>query len=593
MKERKSGLKRRLAAYFGISFLLPAAAAFYILYHFVATEFGIEVRERSVAVEKMIRNRSESAMKRLYKAVDTIYTKGQFTALLYSFRKDEIDYADWTELGTELAASSAVDDVTIYDDKNVVITSKLQKANYGIEDKKAERLSEGTQYFSVLEVDGKQRLLLIAPKFHRLPSGRVVKLCAGMYFDDELLSFGGLYDKTWVRLELGGEELSDLPGMVAAIKVRNEGNKGGQSSTVAYDAKGEQETSGDYVIKEVFKSESLEGVPIRMELIYSIEPLNKISRSIYVVAGLLILSGILFSILFGIMISRPFTRRLEELLRAMRLAANGETKNIQLNFKTGDDFETISGTFNRLVEDIAEQQKKLIEAERIRTWQDIARKMAHEIKNPLSPIRVSAETLVKAFKKKPQGFEKILEESTAVISEEVQRIRKIVDEFVEFARLPAPKKTLSDLDKVISQAAALYHGMGNIDIDLKLGGVRRFYFDPDQITRVIHNLLKNSVEAFKEQGKVVIETSERLSFDEPMALVAVSDNGPGIPDDLKARLFTPYLTSKGEGSGLGLNICQRIVEEHGGEIELRSAQGQGTKVVFTLPLKEEADKVEN
>jgi two-component system nitrogen regulation sensor histidine kinase NtrY len=293
------------------------------------------------------------------------------------------------------------------------------------------------------------------------------------------------------------------------------------------------------------------------------------------------------------MISRPFTRRLEELLRAMRLAASGETKNVQLNFKTGDDFETISGTFNRLVEDIAEQQKKLIEAERIRTWQDIARKMAHEIKNPLSPIRVSAETLVKAFKKKPQGFEKILEESTAVISEEVQRIRKIVDEFVEFARLPAPKKTLSDIDRVITQAAALYQGMDNIEIELKLGGVRRFYFDTDQITRVIHNLLKNSIEAFQGHGKVVIETSEMLSFDEPLAVVLLSDNGPGIPNELKASLFTPYLTTKGEGSGLGLNICQRIVMEHGGEIELNSVQGRGTKVSFTLPLKEEADKVEN
>lgn len=593
MKEHKSGLKRRLAAYFGISFLLPAAAAFYILYHFVATEFGIEVRERSVAVEKMIRNRSESAMKRLNKAVDTIYTKGQFTALLYAFRKDEIDYADWAELGTELAASSAVDDVTIYDDKNIVITSRLQKANYGIEDKKAEKLSEGRQFFSVLEVDGRERLLLIAPKFHKLPGGRVVKLCAGTYFDDELLSFGGLYDKTWVRLELGGHELSDLPGVVAAVKVNQNKNKERESSAVAYASKGGQKAGGDYVIKEVFKSESLEGVPIRMELIYSIEPLNKISRSIYVVAGLLILSGILFSVLFGVMISRPFTRRLEELLRAMRLAANGETKNIQLNFKTGDDFETISGTFNRLVEDIADQQKKLMEAERIRTWQDIARKMAHEIKNPLSPIRVSAETLLKAFKKKPQGFEKVLEESTAVISEEVQRIRKIVDEFVEFARLPAPKKTLSDLDRVISQAAGLYNGMDNIEIELRLGGIRRFYFDSDQVTRVIHNLLKNSIEAFQGKGKVVIETSEKLSFDESMAVVSVADNGPGIPEELKARLFTPYLTTKGEGSGLGLNICQRIVEEHGGEIELDSTQGRGTRVVFTLPLKEEADKVEN
>jgi nitrogen fixation/metabolism regulation signal transduction histidine kinase len=330
-----------------------------------------------------------------------------------------------------------------------------------------------------------------------------------------------------------------------------------------------------------------------MDLIYSIEPLKRISRSLYVVALLLILSGIVFSVIFGLMISRPFTRRLEELLRAMRLAASGETKNVQLNFKTGDDFETISGTFNRLVEDIAVQQKKLIEAERIRTWQDIARKMAHEIKNPLSPIRVSAETLMKAFRKKPEGFEKILEESTSVISEEVQRIRKIVDEFVEFARLPAPRKTLSDLNKVIEQASSLYHGIENVKIELRPGEVRRFFFDPDQITRVVHNLLKNAVEAFSGAGEIVIETAERASFEEPVAVVTVADNGLGMTDEVKSRLFTPYLTTKKDGSGLGLNICRRIVMEHDGSIELDSKPGTGTKITFTLPLKEEAEEIES
>lgn len=591
MKEKKTGLKRRLAAYFGVSFLLPAAAAFYLLYHFVASEFGIEVRERSVAVEKMIRNRTESAVNRINKAVDVIYSRGEFTALLYSFRKDTMDYADYVDLGTGLSGFSAVDDVTIYDDKGVIITSKLQKTNYGIEDKKSFLIGEGRPYFSVIEMDGKERLLLMATKFHKLPSGRVLKLCAGIFFDDELISFGGLYDKTYVRLKIGDKTHSNVPDGVALPADKA---KPAESSPENGTVSKPQKAVNDFVVKEVFKSESIEGVPVRMDLIYSIEPLNRISRSLYVVALLLILSGIVFSVIFGLMISRPFTRRLEELLRAMRLAANGETKNVQLNFKTGDDFETISGTFNRLVEDIAVQQKKLMEAERIRTWQDIARKMAHEIKNPLSPIRVSAETLMKAFRKKPDGFEKILEESTSVISEEVQRIRKIVDEFVEFARLPAPTKTLSDLNKVIEQASSLYRGMDNIKIEFRPGEIRRFYFDPDQITRVVHNLLKNAVEAFGGgNGRIIIETAEHASFESPIAVVMVADNGPGMTDEVKSRLFTPYLTTKQDGSGLGLNICQRIVMEHGGSIELDSKPGSGTTITFTLPLSEEAEEIES
>jgi signal transduction histidine kinase len=590
MKEKNTGLKRRLAAYFGVSFLLPAAGAFYLLYHFVASEFGIEVRERSVAVEKMIRNRTESAVNRINKAVETIYSKPEFTALLYAFRNDTMDYADWVDLGTELAGSSSVDDVIIYDEKGVIVTSRLQKANYGIEDKKSLYINKGQPYFSVIEVDGKERLLLMAPKFHTLPGNLVLKLCAGIFFDDELISFGGLYDKTYVRLKIGDKTYSDLP---EGTLLQADAVKTGDSSKSINGNAHTSKVESDYVVKEVFKSESVEGVPVRMDLIYSIEPLKRISRSLYVVALLLILSGIVFSVIFGLMISRPFTRRLEELLRAMRLAANGETKNVQLNFKTGDDFETISGTFNRLVEDIAVQQKKLIEAERIRTWQDIARKMAHEIKNPLSPIRVSAETLMKAFRKKPEGFEKILEESTSVISEEVQRIRKIVDEFVEFARLPAPTKTLGDLNGVIEQAASLYRGMENIKIELRPGEVRKFFFDPDQITRVVHNLLKNAVEAFSGPGEIVIETEERASFEVPVAVVTVTDNGPGIADEVKSRLFTPYLTSKKDGSGLGLNICRRIVLEHGGSIELDSKLGSGTKITFTLPLKEEAEEIES
>jgi two-component system nitrogen regulation sensor histidine kinase NtrY len=164
---------------------------------------------------------------------------------------------------------------------------------------------------------------------------------------------------------------------------------------------------------------------------------------------------------------------------------------------------------------------------------------------------------------------------------------------VEFARLPAPTKTLGDLSGVIEQAASLYRGMENIKIELRPGEVRKFFFDPDQITRVVHNLLKNSVEAFSGTGEIVIETEERASFEVPVAVVTVTDNGPGITDEVKSRLFTPYLTTKKDGSGLGLNICRRIVLEHGGSIELDSKLGSGTKVTFTLPLREEVEEIES
>jgi nitrogen fixation/metabolism regulation signal transduction histidine kinase len=248
-----------------------------------------------------------------------------------------------------------------------------------------------------------------------------------------------------------------------------------------------------------------------------------------------------------------------------------------------DEVGEVASAFNLMMEDLRNAKDRLVIAERIAAWQEIARRLAHEIKNPLTPIQMSMDTLRKTWRKKHPSFDEILEESTTTVLEEARRLGRIVSEFSDFARMPKPELAPIDVSDAVAGALALYHGAAPVERRLA-EGLPRIEADRDQLSQVVLNLVENARDAIAERdgGRIVVST--RLANDR--VEIAVEDNGRGVPPELKDRVFAPYFTTKqGKGgTGLGLAIVHRIVSDHGGRITVSDAPDGGARFVVELPL---------
>jgi two-component system nitrogen regulation sensor histidine kinase NtrY len=225
----------------------------------------------------------------------------------------------------------------------------------------------------------------------------------------------------------------------------------------------------------------------------------------------------------------------------------------------------------------------LIRAQKVAAWREVARRLAHEIKNPLTPIQLSAERLRRHFGGAPPQAKALVHECTSTIIGEVESLKGLVDEFSQFARMPSPRTVPSDLAQLITDTIALYNGLfTDVSIEQRFApGVPLVRLDPEQIRRVIINLVDNAIEAMERRGCIVVET--QLDTANSLVRVIVADNGPGIPSAEREKLFLPYYSTKCRGSGLGLAIVRRIIAEHGGTIDVGDNAPRGTRFTIELP----------
>ncbi len=225
----------------------------------------------------------------------------------------------------------------------------------------------------------------------------------------------------------------------------------------------------------------------------------------------------------------------------------------------------------------------LIRAQKVAAWREVARRLAHEIKNPLTPIQLSAERLRRNLSNAPPQAKALVDECTTTIVGEVESLKGLVDEFSQFARMPAPRAVPTDLGRLVADTLALYRGLfADVEIeqrfqpDLPLARI-----DAEQIKRVMINLVDNAIEAMERRGRIVVEAQHDPA--NSVIRVVVADDGPGIPPEERDKLFLPYYSTKRRGSGLGLAIVRRIVAEHGGSIEVGDNAPHGTRFTIELP----------
>ncbi len=313
--------------------------------------------------------------------------------------------------------------------------------------------------------------------------------------------------------------------------------------------------------------------------------LTALQNRVSLIAAVGAAAALILTIFLGAYIAGRITRGLDLLVAGAQAAAKGDLDH-RVPVTGKDEVGEVGAAFNLMMEDLRSAGDRLAIAERIAAWQEIARRLAHEIKNPLTPIQMSMDTLRKVWRKQHKDFGDILEESTTTVLEEVERLKKIVSEFSDFARLPKPAPAPTDLNEVVASALALYQGATPVEPRLA-ERLPTIEVDKGQLTQVILNLVENARDAIagKEDGKIVVTTRKGDAGDR--VELVVEDNGPGVPSDIRDRVFTPYFTTKHAkgGTGLGLAIVHRIISDHGGRIVIAEAAGGGARMLVELPLR--------
>jgi len=305
-----------------------------------------------------------------------------------------------------------------------------------------------------------------------------------------------------------------------------------------------------------------------------------LQRTFAVLVGI----GVPLAALLGLLISRLITRPVEALTEAARRIAAGSFTP-QVEEKSSGEVGELVRAFNRMTGDLQRTTEQLVASERVAAWQEVARRVAHEIKNPLTPIKMSLETLIAASEGADAHFRDLFRESAAAVLEEVERLRRIVDEFSEFARLPKPELSPLDLSELVQHVLSLYASPpGGIEIATELAPGVAALADRDQLTQVVLNMIKNAEEALQGHGRIVL----RVRSIHRSAILEVGDSGPGVRPEDRDRIFEPYFTTKEAGTGLGLAIARRICQEHGGQLEVGSGAGGGGVFRLVLPLQMDA-----
>ncbi len=289
---------------------------------------------------------------------------------------------------------------------------------------------------------------------------------------------------------------------------------------------------------------------------------------------------LLLACLMGVRIGFRVTHPLDELVKGTRELAQD---NLDYRIPPGRDDEIglLIGSFNRMAEDLTQNRKQRIEAEKIAAWREIARRLAHEIKNPLTPIQLTVQQIRDKYTGNDPAYRKLVQDCTEIVTEEVESLRKLVQEFADFARMPSLSLGRHSLNGVITDIVRLYPEAG---IALELTPeIHELDLDSEQMRRVLINLIENGLEATGEQGRIVIQTENQ-----PNAVkLLVVDSGPGVPERDRERIFQPRVSSKQSGMGMGLAVVRSIIESHGGQIVAASAPEGGAQFEITLPIPRE------
>ena len=307
--------------------------------------------------------------------------------------------------------------------------------------------------------------------------------------------------------------------------------------------------------------------------------------------GVFFLPTLLMTVIIAISFTRRITHPIVELTEATRRVAEGDFA-IQILSRRSDELGLLIRSFNAMVQDLEKSRAALVKSEKISIWQNMAQQLAHEIKNPLTPIKLSAERVLRRWRNEPDNIGEIIESSMMAIIQETEGLSTLLNEFRTLSKPMEPSQTWTDLREAAEELINAYstsYPQVQFDINHVEKGIT-VKIEKHRIAQILTNLIINAIDAMNGTGSIEIRTDLVKKRDVLYCRISVKDSGKGISKQDSHLLFTPYYTTKESGTGLGLPIVERIVNDHGGAIWFDSAEGTGTTFYIDLPAEKNEEE---
>lgn len=303
-------------------------------------------------------------------------------------------------------------------------------------------------------------------------------------------------------------------------------------------------------------------------------------RLVYIYLGLLLILTLLSTFL-----TKHLTQPIQLLLQGTRKLSEGDF-NYRIPHQLKGEFGELIGSFNQMTRALKESQEKLVIAEKNAAWREMAKQIAHEIKNPLTPMKLSAQHIYYAYQDKAEDFNSILEKGISAIIRQIDALGKIATEFSNFAKFPTRRFEAIDPLQIVHECEQLYRQTENVQITLQIApSLPKIIADADELKRVFINLIRNAIQAMPKGGEIRIGAKEIVREGLDYVEFRIKDTGPGIPPEYLSRLFEPNFSTKTDGTGLGLAICKKAIEAYRGGIEVNSPPKEGAEFIFWLPAR--------
>lgn len=590
--------RRKLVAICSLTVVLSVSAVAFLVLMMTRSAFEKNETERTTALvqqfQKEFNHRGEDVVHR----VESLTTSDPVARMAAGINGTSADSAEFLDLARTMAESHQLDFLEILDGNGVIVSSAQWPSKFGYTDPDFATLKASTQQGAFLKLEELQdstALGLFAVREANVADHSIF-LVGGRRMDKNFLSALDLPpDMRALLYENRGDHFSSEflldpsssashPGDKLSALVNSVRRSGSQATGVVA-------WSPDRTDEEVFHAIPLRGVskdrPLLAILLIGnsrrsyVELKRHIRDSALLVAGI----GIFFSVLLSSWAAARVTRPIEQLASAAREVAEGNW-NARVDVTGNDEVAQLADSFNRMTSELLSQKERLVQTERVAAWRELARRLAHELKNPLFPLQLTVENLIRARTQDPEQFEEIFRESAQTLLAEISNLKGIIGRFSEFSRMPQPQWQRVQVNEIVEAVAQLFQAQlqapGKQPITLRQEldrNLEPIAADPDLLHRAVSNLVLNAMDAMTSGGTLTLRTSQQSGS----VGVEVSDTGSGLTREECERIFTPYYTSKQHGTGLGLAIVQSVISDHHGRISVRSEPGRGTTFVIELP----------
>ena len=604
--------RRKLLVVFALTVFLSVAAVAWLVLAMTRKAFEATEDQRTAALvtqfQREFGRRGDDVARRVA-AIAASDPVGRMASTLHGEAADSAEYFD---LARQMAEGYQLDFLEFLDAHGTIISSAQWRAKFGYPDNGFENLSAASGQGAFLkreELQDATALGLFAVRTTRV-SEHPIYVVGGQRLDKNFLSALDLpgdmrvllyenrgdpsRDRSWDG-QVSPDALLDPSGPVGGSDAARPVEK--FAPLIGAVLRNEEEQTGivswssDQAQDEVFHAIPLRGAgkdrPLLAVLLVGnsrrsyVELKRRIRASALLVGG----GGIILAILLSSWAAARMTRPIVQLARAAQDVAAGHW-DTRVDVRGGDEVAQLGESFNRMTAELLAQGERLVQTERVAAWRELARRLAHELKNPLFPLQITVENLMRARTQSPAQFDEVFRESSSTLLAEISNLKAIIGRFSEFSRMPHPQWQAVQVNEILRGVLKLYQAQlkapgrapiaCKLELDERLGTIAA---DPDLLHRALSNLVLNAMDAMPNGGTLSLRTRR----DGGRVIIEVADTGSGLTREECERIFTPYYTSKQHGTGLGLAIVQSVVSDHGGRISVQSEPGRGTTFAIELP----------